>query len=382
MRLLTLVSCILFAAAVIAQQTAPPEAVPKKSAELKYGIRVQEGPMDELRLKDYKPASSLVVPKTGIAKARFPVIDVHSHASMSGIRTRADVDAWVKTMDEVGIEKSIVFTESTGADFDRIADLFLQSYPARFQVWCGLDTRDIGAAGYPERAARELERCYRKGARGAGELTDKGWGMQSNERNALARARRLRLDDPRLDPFWRKLAELGIPANVHIADHPSCWKPLGPEQERTPDFQGFNLHGKDVPSHEELIASRDRMLERHPRTTFIFCHLSNMGHDLASLSRALDRYPNMYVDISARDYELGRQPRFARAFLSKYRGRVLFGTDMGRDKAMYRGWWRLLESADEYMPGRIWWPYYALELDSPALRSLYRDTALKVLKLQ
>ena len=42
-----------------------------------------------------------------------------------------------------------------------------------------------------------------------------------------------------------------MPANVHIADHPSCWKPLGPNQERTPDFQHFNLYGKDVLSFEE-----------------------------------------------------------------------------------------------------------------------------------
>ena len=56
--------------------------------------------------------------------------------------------------------------------------------------------------------------------------------------------------------------ELGLPVNLHIADHPSCWEPLGPEWERTPDFQVFNLHGKDVPSYEELIAIRDAVLEK------------------------------------------------------------------------------------------------------------------------
>ena len=349
---------------------------------VKFGIPVKEGPMDALRLKDYTPASSLIVPKTHLAKARFPVIDAHSHASMSGIKTPADVDAWVKTMDETGIEMSVVFTEATGPDFDRQADLFLKRYPKRFQVWSGIDTKDIDAADYPQRAARELERCFRKGARGVGELTDKGWGLQSNEKDALPRNKRLHLDDPRLDLFWRKCAELKLPANVHIADHPANWKPLGPNQERSPDFQGFNLHGKDVPSYDELLASRDRMLARHPRTTFIFCHLSNIGNDTAALAKTLDRYSNLYVDISARDYEIGRQPRTARAFLDRYRGRVLFGTDMGREKTMYEGWWRLLETADEYIPGRIWWPYYGLELNDSTLKSLYRETALKVLNFQ
>ena len=103
---------------------------------------------------------------------------------------------------------------------------------------------------------------------------------------------------------------------------------------------------------------------------------------MAALAKTLDRYSNLYVDISARDYEIGRQPRTARAFLDRYRGRVLFGTDMGREKTMYEGWWRLLETADEYIPGRIWWPYYGLELNDNTLKSLYRETALKVLNFQ
>ncbi len=356
--------------------------VPTLAAQVKFGVPVKEGPMDSLRVKDYAPASSLVVPATRIPKARFPVIDVHTHTSMNGIKTRVDVDAWVKTMDETGIEMSIVFTGATGAEFDRQAELFLKSYPKRFQVWCSMDTRNIAAPDYPERAVRELERCYRSGARGVGELTDKGWGLQASESRALPREQRLRLDDSRMDPFWRKCAELKLPVNIHIADHPSCWKPLGPNQERSPDFQTFNLYGKDVPSHEELLATRDRMLAKHRATTFIFCHLSNQGHDTAALAQVLDRNPNMYVDISARDYEVGRQPRAARAFLERYRGRVVFGTDMGRDRSMFEGWWRLLESADEYIPGRIWWPYYGLALDTTTLESLYRGTARKLLRLE
>ncbi len=349
---------------------------------VKYGIEVKQGEMDKLLVKDYQPESSLVVHKSHLTKPRFPVIDIHSHASMNGIKTRADLDAWVKTMDAVGIEMSVVFTETTGAEFDRIADLILGAYPKRFQVWCGIDTKNIDDPGYAERAVKELERCYRKGARGVGEVTDKGWGVQAGEKGALPRAKRLRLDDARLDAFWRKCAELKIPVNIHIADHPSCWRPLGPHQERTPDFQGFNLSGKDVPSYDELLETRDRMLARHTQTTFIFCHLSNLGNDLGRLSKALDRFPNMYVDISARDYEIGRQPRAAKAFLEKYTGRVTFGTDMGRERSMYEGWWRLLESDDEYIPGRIWWPYYGLALEDRTLKPLYRDTALKVLNLK
>ena len=342
---------------------------------MKYGVQVQSGPMDSILLKDYQPESSLVVAETKVAKARYPAIDVHSHTSQAHIKTAADVDAWVRTMDDVGIERTIVFTGATGAAFDRQVEMF-SKYPQRFQLWCSLDTENIGAPDYPQRAVRELERCYRKGARGVGEITDKGSGIQ---RGALPRDQRLHFDDQRLDPVWDKCAELKLPVNVHIADHPSCWRPLGPHQERTPDFQHFNQYGKDVLSYQELLATRGRLLAKHRKTTFIACHLGNQGNDLATLATVLDQNPNLYVDISARDYEIGREPRTAAKFLARYKDRVLWGTDMERDPAMYRGWWRLLETADEYIPGRIWWRYYGLELPAPVLLSLYRSNALRIL---
>ncbi|MBM3854454.1 MAG: amidohydrolase, partial [Verrucomicrobia bacterium] len=151
-------------------------------------------------------------------------------------------------------------------------------------------------------------------------------------------------------------------------------------QERTPVFQGFNQYGKGVASYEELLAQRERMLARHPKTTFILCHLSNQGNDTGAVARLLDRFPNAYLDISARDYEIGRQPRTAAAFLNRYRTRIMFGTDMGRDKSMYEAWWRLLETPDEYLPGRVWWMYYGLALPDATLKSIYRETALQVLQ--
>jgi predicted TIM-barrel fold metal-dependent hydrolase len=350
------------------EQTQPKSAV-------KYGVRVQPGPMDSVLLKDYAPVTSLVVPETKLEKAKFPVIDIHTHTSMSGIKTPDDVAAWVRTMDEVGIEKTVVFTGAIGEAFDRQVELY-KAYPDRFQLWCDIDTANIDSPDYPERAAAEVARCYKKGARGVGELSDKGSGLQSGR---LPRDKRLHYDDPRLDLVWKKCAELKIPVNIHVADHPSCWQPLGPNQERTPDFQHFNQVGKDVPSYEELLAMSDRLLEKHPRTTFIACHLRNQGNNLAALGQALDRYPNLLLDVSARDYELGRQPRAAAKFLARYRNRVMFGTDMGRDKLMYQGWWRLLETADDFIQGRIWWRHYGLELPSPVLESLYRGNAKRLL---
>lgn len=346
--------------------------------------------MDMVLVKDWLPDSSLVVPVTDIPTALFPAIDLHVHVGMAGTShtggdTPESLAAWVKSMDEAGVEKAIVLTEATGSEFDQLADLYQKTHPNRFQLWCGLDIREFDAPGYPERAAAGLEQCYRKGARGVGELSDKGWGIMGGMQAAfgdlpkLARDRRLHLDDPRLDLFWKKCAELKIPVNLHVADHPSAWRAPDNHQERPPRAQIFNHYGTDVPSYAELLTRRDRLLARHPETIFIACHLSNQGNDLAALSQALDRFPNLYTEISGRDYEIGREPRAAAKFFAKYQNRVLFGTDSSPSPKMYRAWWRLLESADEYMPGPAGWRLYGLELPDPMLEAIYRGNARRLL---
>ena len=329
--------------------------------------------MGSVLVKDWKPDSSLVVPVTNVPKARFRAIDAHSHTYA---RTPEEIAAWVRTMDEAGIETTVVLSGATGQQFDRLVELFLKPYPGRFLLYCGIDTTNIEAPDYAQRAAAELVRCYRKGARGVGEIVDKGPGLS---RGQLPREKRLHPDDPRLDLFWEKCAELKIPVSLHMADHPSAWRPPDEHQERTPNYQQYNQYGRDNPSYEEMLALRDRTLDRHPKTRFILCHLGNQGNDLASAAKLLDKYPGVYMDISARAYEVGRQPRFAAQFLTRYKDRVLFGTDQSVRKEMYLAWWRLFETPDEYLPGDAGWRLYGLDLPESVLEPLYRGNAKRLL---
>jgi hypothetical protein len=294
-------------------------------------------------------------------------------------RSPQEIAEWVRTMDEVGVETSLVLTGAIGSEFDALAESLTKAHPGRFLLYCGMDRTDIGNPDYSERVVTELVRCHRMGACGVGEITDKGYGITRDP--GLPPEKRLHPDDPRLDAFWGKCAELKMPVNLHVADHPSSRVPLDVYQERSPDFQHFNLYGKDIPSFDELIDKRNRTLEKHPETVFIACHLGNQGHDLGKLSQAMDRYPNLYLDTSARDYELGRTPRASAAFLQKYQDRILFGTDMGRRKSMYQIHWRLLETADEYIVGRAGWRLYGLELPATVLESMYRGTAERIFNL-
>jgi uncharacterized protein len=329
------------------------------------GVSAGPGPMDTILVKDYAPRSSVVTKETFVPKAKYPVIDCHVHVEA---RTPGQVAEWVKTMDEVGMETSIVLTGAVGAEFDALVDLLPKAYPGRFLLYCGIDSIGIDKPDYSKRIVTELVRCHDKCARGVGEIVDKGSGFP----------RGLHPDDSRLDAFWEKCAELKMPVSLHVADHPSCWTPLDVYQERTPDYQHFNQYGKNVPSYDEMINIRNRTLEKHPQTIFISCHLGNQGHDLEKLSLALDKYPNLYLDTSARDYEMGRTPRASSKFLAKYQNRIVFGTDQDREKSMYQIHWRLYETADEYIVGRVGWRYYGLELPDPVLESIYRKNAKRI----
>jgi predicted TIM-barrel fold metal-dependent hydrolase len=341
------------------------------------GVNAKPGPMDQILLKDSASKSLVVNQQTFVPKAKYPVIDSHIHTVA---RTEKEIDEWVRTMDEVGVETSVVLTGAIGERFDSLVKKLMKAHPGRFQICCGLDRTNIDSPDYSKRTVAELIRCHENGACGVGEISDKGYGL-TRDRN-LPRSKRLHPDDDRLDAFWDTCAELNLPVVLHVADHPSCWTPLDVYQERTPDYQHFNQYGADIPTHAELIAKRDRTLEKHPQTRFIACHLGNQGHDLGALSESLDKYPNLYLDTSARDYELGRTPRAAAKFIGKYQHRILFGTDQGRQKSMYQIHWRLLETDDEYIVGRVGWRLYGLDLSSSLLKSLYRDNAKTMFKFR
>lgn len=340
------------------------------------GVSAGPGPMDTILVRDYAPRSSVVTKETFVPKAKYPAIDCHVHVVG---KTPEEVADWVRTMDEVGMETSVVLTGLIGKEFDALVDALPKKYPGRFLLYCGMDRTDIENPDYSKRAVAELVRCYEKGARGVGEITDKGTGITRNE--GLPVDKRMHHDDPRLDAFWDKCGELKMPVNIHVADHPSCWTPLDVYQERSPDYQHFNQFGKGGLSYDELIACRRRTLEKHPKTTFIACHLGNQGNDLEQLSKEMDKYPNLYLDTSARDYEMGRTPRSSAKFLEKYKNRIVFGTDQGREKSMYQIHWRLYETADEYIVGRVGWRYYGLELPAPVLEQIYRGTARKIFNI-
>ncbi|MBN2289394.1 MAG: amidohydrolase family protein [Candidatus Glassbacteria bacterium] len=337
------------------------------------------GVFDTLKLKNFQPESRLQVPEHPIVRARYPVIDSHSHTYLRG----EEIHRWVRMMKACNVRKVVILTGAYGeGTLGEIIEDYLGKYPNHFQIWAKIDDRGIDEPDYPERAARSVEEAYRLGARGIGEYKDMGWGFGGDRKKGR---KGLNIDDPRWDLALETAGRLGMPISIHTADMEDCYYPLTATSELGVSGAPWNVYeriGKGVMPRAEVLNTRNRAVQKHPNTIFIGCHVGNLSHDLNELGRLLEQYPNFNIDISARAWDLGRQPFTARRFFIRYQDRILFGTDLGPDEEMYRGWFRLLETEDEFfrVPDAAWWMNYGLNLPDEVLRKVYYGNAVRLFK--
>lgn len=354
---------------------------------------VPEGESAPLPFYEYDPPSTLVVPSTFTTRARFPLVDAHAH-----LFDMADQDLapLVAEMDRLNMA---VLVNLSGRGFRQIQDAegntryairdgdYLKrsvenaqrSAPGRFVVFTNLDLEGFGEAGWGVEALRQLEEDVTNGARGL--KIYKSLGLEAKDSDG----RRIRVDDPRLDPLWAKCAELHIPVLIHTGEPAAFWLPKNGDNERWFELiqKPQRYRAPDLfPTWEEVMGEQHNVFRMHPETTFINAHLGWMGNDLARLGRLLEEFPNVYTEIGAVLAELGRQPRFARQWFLRYQDRVMFGKDAWAPEE-YQVYFRALETADEYFPyyrrRHAFWRIYGLELPDEVLRKLYYGNALKVI---
>ncbi|MBN1806163.1 MAG: amidohydrolase family protein [Sedimentisphaerales bacterium] len=332
---------------------------------------------ERLLLKQYRPNSIYNVPRTNIQKSRYPVIDMHSHTYA---KSDKQILEWIRIMDEVGIEKTIILSGQTGEQFDETYKKYSR-YPNRFEVWCGLDYTGYDKPGFGPAAVKELERCYKLGARGVGELGDKGKGLFYSR---PVKAWGMHLDDKRMDPILEKCADLGMPVNIHVADPRWMYEPMDEKNDGLMNAYQWRLDNQPgIVGHEDMVKILGRAVERHPRTIFVACHFANCSDNLERLGKLFDKYPNLYADISARYAETAAIPRYTGRFYEKYQDRLVYGTDMGFGREMYRTTFRILESSDEHFYAWNYfsyhWPLHGLDLPDEVLRKVYRENAFKII---
>lgn len=362
-------------------------------------LLAQEPPLDgrdgrQLLLENFRPRPALKVEQHELTRARFPVIDVHTHFREKFRGTADELDAWVKLMDRNQVAVCVSLDGLAGELIDEHAKLLWTKHEDRFAIFANIDWRGSGKMDDPaswdclrpdfgRRTARELVDAKRKGV--CGVKIFKGFGLSYKDADGSL----LKIDDPRWDEIWQACGELGLPVLIHVGDPAAFFQPIDATNERWEELHrrpDWSFYGPQFPKRDELFAAFNRVLTRHPKTTFISAHVASNAEDLAAVGQWLDTYPNLYLDIASRIAELGRQPFTARRFFLKYQDRILFGTDGPWPEERERLYWRFLETEDEYFPysekpfpPQGLWNIYGLSLPDEVLRKIYSENAQRLI---
>ncbi|HUV96750.1 MAG TPA: amidohydrolase family protein [Acidobacteriaceae bacterium] len=362
-----------------------------------------------LRLEDYQPRSMLRVPETHVARAKFPVIDIHTHITDAkvykngvGLSAARNYAATPKellaVMDRKNIRSMVNLTGGYGSGLKETVARYDDAYRDRFYTFTEPTYEKFLEPNYPQLQAQAIEQAHRDGARGLKILKTLGLYLRSD----ITSGTLVKIDDKRFDPMWDTCGQLKMPVAIHIADPVAFFTPTDRFNERYEELHNhpdWSFYGRDFPRFDALIAARNRMMARHPNTHFIVLHVGNYAENLQNISENLDRFPHMTVDTAARIGELGRQPRASQKFFDKYQDRILFGTDASPHAPdvpqqifgdrLYEIYYRFFETDDEYFdyapapkPPQGRWEISGINLPDPILRKVYNENAMRELGLE
>jgi predicted TIM-barrel fold metal-dependent hydrolase len=356
----------------------PGESCPPGTTEIRP--RSCMGPEEAApTILDYRPRSTLVVPANVVKKARYPVIDFHGHPQglLGSVESLARLGA---DLDALNVRMMIVANDVSGEELKRMVATInaSPSMKDRVRVLTGIDFQNVGP-GWSQRAVAQLEADVATGAVGIGEI-GKGFGQTIRK----ADGSRLALDDPDLNPIWQAAARLKLPVFIHTGDPQEFYQPVDYTNERWLELSLFprrRVSPAQHPNFDELMKERDNLFRRNPRTTFVAAHMGWHANDLVRLGRMLTEMPNVYVDVGAVLYDIGRQPRAAHDFFVKFQDRILFGKDSYQPEE-YPYYWRVFETNDDYFDYyrgyHAFWKLYGISLPDDVLKKVYCKNALTI----
>ena len=361
-----------------------------------------------LDLSQYEPKSMLQVHETHVERAKFPVIDFHTHISVSakadkGVAVSPDrqylgsPQECLAVMDRKNIKIMVNLTGGYEKGLAEAVGKYDRAYPGRFLTFTEPSYNHFKESNYPQLQAQAIEQAHRDGARGLKILKTLGLYLREN----ITSGPLVKIDDPRFDPMWDACGQLNMPVAIHISDPAAFFTPTDRFNERYEELNNhpdWSFYGADFPSNAELIEARNRMMAKHPKTQFVTLHFGNFSENLQNVSENLDKYPNMHVDMAARIGELGRQPLTSKRFFDKYQDRILFATDATPhgdafpqqvfNDQLYEIYYRFLETEDEYfdyapakIPPQGRWRIYGINLSDQILRKVYNENAARLLQI-
>ena len=275
----------------------------------------------------------------------------------------------------------------------RAAVSLRQRYPGRVAFAATFSVEHFGRPGWSDSVLGQLQAARNEGA--VGVKIWKNIGMELRDVNGAW----VMPDDPRLEPVIAWLEREHLVLLGHQAEPLNCWLPLERMTVRS-DRDYFSAHPQyymyrhpEVPSHDAILAARDRMLSAHPALGFDAVHLASLEWDVDRVAAFLDRFPNARVDMAARlvhlEYQAVGNADKVRQFLLRYQERVLYGSDdaYGPEDSdasaaeVHTGWledWQFLATADLMHSQDFAPPFHGLHLPREVIDRIYRRNAQRL----
>ena len=330
---------------------------------------------------DYRPVSTLVAPVHTIRTAKYPAIDFHGHPQ-GLLGTPEGLASLGNALDSLNVRMMISADNMSGERLKTtLANVRAsEKMKDRVRVLAGISFQNVGP-GWAEKAVAQLEADVAAGAVGVGEIP-KSLGLSVKKPDGT----RLKIDDPELKPIWAACARLNLPVFIHTADPQEFFKPEDFSNERWLEvalFPDRRYPPDKYPGFEELMLERDNMFRANPKTISVAAHMGWYANDLGKLDRLLTEMPNVYTEVGAVLYDIGRQPRLAHDFFVKFQDRILFGKDSFQPEE-YPYYWRVFETRDDYFDYyrgyHAFWKLYGVDLPDAVLKKVYFQNALRITK--
>lgn len=307
-------------------------------------------------LKAYADSEDESIGIDDVDESKWKIVDIHEH-----VQDELEATRLLSAMDKLGVQRTCLqsatiytFTLNNKYGFEQYKEnndaiiAIKKKWPDRF---CAFVTFDPAAEGNLEL----VKKAVADGADGVKLYIGHGAATGKGPFHVMP------IDDPRMEPFWAWAEEVQLPVLMHV-----------------------NL----IKFWDETVA----LLEKHPNLRLCLPHFGLHKNTEARLNRLgwlLDRYPNVYSDMSYGYYtfaiegfeNLSKTRSRTQAFLRRYAHRLMFASDMVLEETKtedyimhtlrsYRQWneedkFRLFLVPSKLMLG--------MNLDRDTLKRMYED---------
>lgn len=323
--------------------------------------------------------------------ARVEKIDAHVHVN----------SADPAFIDQAGADNFKLLTVNVDyPDFPPIDDqqncalIHKQNHPDAIAIAATFSMTGWDDPDWQARVIKHLDDSFSKGAVAVKVWKNIGMEFRPNDGKLVM------IDDPKFDAIFTHIQQQQRVLIGHQGEPKNCWLPIE-EMTVNNDKGYFKNHPQyhmflhpEMPSYEDQMSGRDRMLEKNREIHFMGAHLASLEWSVDEIAKFLDRFPNATVDLAARmgqvQYQSSRDREKVRSFFIKYQDRILYATDLTQEpnanpdefkKEVHEKWlddWKYLNTDSTMNVPQLDESFQGLALPKTVVERIYRLNAQRV----